>query len=333
MYLDKLGAPLVSMARALMLAKGNHQAAAKIAQHRRALPHVVECLKTVVSPMTVTEAEGLSQYKQVSDGFLQSLAPRSAMDFIISQDGFKRVPMHTAIAVTTVGAVGFGPAEREVKTPTKVSLASSQLRERKCAAFVVANDELLRNTSAAGLNLLANELRRAVALQSDALFIASILETTGAYSVASTGVTAAAITLDLTEALDALEYGADARLFLVAPVEYVKRIAMARGTAGSPAFPAATVLGGSISGITIVPSDAAEDAILLDASQMAVDGGTIVLDASEQAALQMQDPTTASPDALHSLWQNNQKALRAERVFGCELLRSTGAAVISTTTV
>jgi hypothetical protein len=235
-YLDKQGAPLVSMARALMLAKGSHLQAAKIAEHRRALPHVIDCLKAAVTPMTVTEAEGLSQYKQVSDGFLQSLAPHSALDFIISQDGFKRVPMHTVIAVTTVGATGFGPTEREIKTPTKVQLAGAQLRERKCAAFVVANDELLRNTSAAGLNLLANELRRAVALESDRLFIASILETTGAYSTASTGTTAAQITTDLGNALDALEYGSDARLFLIAPVEYVKAIAMARGTASRVPF-------------------------------------------------------------------------------------------------
>jgi HK97 family phage major capsid protein len=334
MYLDKLGSPLVSMARALMLAKGNHREAAKIAQHRRALPHIIDILKSPVAPITIAEAEGLAPYKQVSDGFLQSLAPHSALDYIISQDGFLRVPMHTRIAVTTVGAIGYGPAEREVKTPSELTLASAQLKERKCAAFVVASDELLRNTSAAGLSLLAGELRRAVALESDRLFLAGILETTGAYSTASTGTTAAQIAADIGNALDALEYGSNARLFLIVSPEYAKHIAMARGTGDAPAFPAANVLGGSISGVTIVLSDAAEDAILIDASQCAVDPGTVVLDASEQASLQMQNPTTSgTPDNLVSLWQSNMKALRCERVFGCEVLRAAAASVISTTTV
>ena len=168
-----------------------------------------------------------------------------------------------------------------------------------------------------------------MAVESDRIFLAAIAEQTGAYSTAGTGTSAAQIAADIAEALEHLTYGADARLYLIAPVKYAKAIAMARGTAGSPAFPEASLLGGSISGMQIVPSDAAEDVVILDASQMAVDGGTVVVDASEQATLQLTDTPTDGTTNFTNLWQNNMKALRCERVFGAELLRSTAASVIS----
>ena len=329
---QKIAAPFASLARFLMLAKGSRSEALELAKNGYALPVVTDILKSAIevgSTSDSTWASALAPMRSVSDGFLQSLAPFSALDRIISDGAFKVVPLHSRIAVTTVGATGGTFAEREIKTPTKVQLENAELKLRKCAAFVAVTDELLRHGGAPALALLSGELRKAVAIESDRLFLAAIAEQTGAYSTASTGTSAAQITADIAEAMEHLTYGADARLYLIAPVMYCKAIAMARGAAGAAAFPDTTMLGGSISGMQIVPSDAADSVVILDASQMAVDGGIVVVDASENALLQLDTETTDAPATVYSLWQNNMKALKAERVFGAELLRASAATVIS----
>jgi len=48
--------------------------------------------------------------------------------------------------------------------------------------------------------------------------------------------------------------------------------------------------------------------------------------------LQMTDTPTDGIAALTSLFQDNMRALRAERIFGAELLRASAASVISTVT-
>jgi hypothetical protein len=84
-------------------------------------------------------------------------------------------------------------------------------------------------------------------------------------------------------------------------------------------------------------SDAAAAGVLLlfDASQVAVSSGTIELDRSNAATLQLDTapdspPLTSSPYV--SLWQQNMSALRAERFFGVSRLRTTAAASISSFT-
>ena len=179
---------------------------------------------------------------------------------------------------------------------TKLELSAAQLAERKVTATIVISEELLKHSGAGSLNLLSNELRRSVGIASDGVFLSAIAGASDVSSFSSSGDSSAQITSDLTGALDNLEYGADARLFLICPVEYAKRIATATGTGGSRTFPDASLLGGSLFGsITVVPSDAATDALLVDASQIAAASDVIVLDASEHASVQMDDGPTSGP--------------------------------------
>ena len=67
----------------------------------------------------------------------------------------------------------------------------------------------------------------------------------------------------------------------------------------------------------------ASTALLVDARQVAASAGTVSLAASGQATVDMGGPDTTS------LWQKNMLGLRAERFFGYELLRETGAAVVT----
>jgi HK97 family phage major capsid protein len=331
---DRKASPFAAYARCLLLGKGSTREALNFATNRRLVPTVIDALKSAVEAGTTVSADysSLAPYRTISDAFLESMGAFSAFDRILQAGAFRSVPLRTRIVLTSSAATGYLVAEGDAKPMSKLELSNSQLTERKVTATLVMAEELLKQSGAAALNLLSNELRRSVGIASDGVFLSAIAEASDVSSIASTGTSAAQITNDLTEALDDLSYGSDARLFLVCPVQYAKRIAMARGTAGSPAFPDATVLGGSINGITIVPSDAAMDALLIDAAQIAASSDTIVLDSSEHASVQMDDSPTSGVVAMVSLWQQNLRGLRAHRVFGCELLRSSAAVVITGTT-
>ena len=87
--------------------------------------------------------------------------------------------------------------------------------------------------------------------------------------------------------------------------------------------------GGSICGIPVLVSDGiADDAgILIDASQVVSNPGTVTLDASSKASLAMDNAPTPAMAAALSLWQTNNRAVRSERWFSFEAVGS-GVAVL-----
>jgi hypothetical protein len=146
----------------------------------------------------------------------------------------------------------------------------------------------------------------------------------------ATGSDLSAFLADLNVALAVLEMGSTSRVYMIAPPRLVKAIALMRGSTGALSFPNLTIRGGDISGITVTPSDALTDSIvILDAQQVAADASVVVLDNSRQASLQLDDAPTDGATNVTSLWQSNLVGLRAERWWGSELLRSNGAVVIA----
>ena len=107
-------------------------------------------------------------------------------------------------------------------------------------------------------------------------------------------------------------------------------MALLRSSGGAPAFPDLGILGGNISGVVVVPSDALTNkAILLDAAQAVVDVGPIIPSKSTQAALQLSDTPTDGATSLVSLWQTNSVAIKLERWWGFALLSSSAAVTIT----
>jgi hypothetical protein len=249
----------------------------------------------------------------------------------LSDGAFKTVPVRTRISVVSTALTGSTVGERVAKPISELELDTAELVERKCAGILVVSEELLRFGGAGSLNLLNNELRKSVAIASDVVFVDQMLNDTNISSFASSGMTASALVTDITSALDNLSYGSDGKLYLVASAETCKMIAMARASGAAPTFPDATLTGGSISGMQIVASDAVGDVMLiLDASQVAANSGQVVLDASSEAAVELNNSPTSSPTAMTSLWQQGLRGLRAERTgFGVELLRPTAAVAIT----
>jgi hypothetical protein len=127
-----------------------------------------------------------------------------------------------------------------------------------------------------------------------------------------------------------INLGANSKVYLIAPPKWIRVVALTRTSGGAPAFPGLDILGGSISGIAVLPSDALTDtAILLDASQCAVDVGPILPDKTTQSALQLDDDPSGGEQTLTSLWQANLAGLRFERWWGFELLASDAAVKIT----
>jgi HK97 family phage major capsid protein len=203
------------------------------------------------------------------------------------------------------------------------------LEPLKVSALIAVNEELARSTLPAAIARFGNELRRACALATDNAFLAAIAATAGVTSNASTGLTAAAFVSDLDTALQAVSIGATSKLYLILPPNVCKTVALLRDT-GGPLFPSMTVTGGTISGVRVIVSDAAEDtATLVDASQVASESDLIILDRSTHASLQLDDNPTSGAYQLGSLWQRNMVGMKAERMFGVELLRADAAALIT----
>ena len=277
-----------------------------------------------------TWAAELADYKTIADSFLTSLQPYGAFDAIFTGGGFLKLPLKTNVIVVTSPAVGASVLDEAQPKPTsKLELANRELTEHKCACTVVVTDALAKSMSPAANDLIGNQLRAGIAKSTDEMFL-NCLDSTGVESNASTGLTAAQFTADLDKALHAVNLGVNSKPYLVLPASVVKHLALVRDTGGALAFPQLLVNGGSIQGIRVVISDAASTSgVLLDSSQVAAASDTISLSTAEHASIALDDDPTSGPVQMTSLWQSNMKAIRAERYFGCELLRSDAAALIT----
>jgi hypothetical protein len=113
-------------------------------------------------------------------------------------------------------------------------------------------------------------------------------------------------------------------------------LAFLRNALGQPAFPGMTPTGGTLEGVPVRVSQylannggsGGAPFILVDESEVYLaDDGSVTVDASEQASIEMNDAPTSNsgtPTAasLVSMWQTNSIALRAERFIWWGLRRS-----------
>jgi hypothetical protein len=322
-----------TIAKMIAASKGDAGLASQMSRARRASPRVLEILdKAAVDVGLLNDpgnwADPLAQsYGQVAAGFVESLRYSSAFDAIAAANGFRPVPMKTRVSVVTLGATGAEVAQGFSKPISRLELESGTLDPRKAAAVVVVSQELARNASPAALDLFGRELRSACGAATDSAFLAALAAADG--SPTTTGGDAAEDALaDLSGALASIDGSATSRYFaVIAPAT-----AKAWAFFGEHAFRNMTPAGGSLGGVPITVSDSLPGGvkiIALDANQIAAAPGTVVLDGASHATIALDgESTEGPPQTLTSLWQKNLRAIRAERVFGFELLRASAVAVI-----
>jgi len=275
--------------------------------------------------------EELGAYLDLVRSFLASLRSVGAFDRLLA-DGMLRLPLRTRIVAVSLGATAYIVGRGAAKPISKLQLADKELDQTKAAAILVVSDELARSVTPEAQALFSRELRAVVASVTDQKFISII--TSGISPISSSGSSSAFdVRADLAAALDAITTSAASRLYVICDSITAKALAIKVDADGGAAFPQMTPMGGTVAGVPVVVSDGvvAGTLVVVDATGIAAGAGTVVLDASEHGALEMDSTPDSPPVAsteLLSLWQHDLTALKAERAFGCERLRDTAVAVI-----
>jgi HK97 family phage major capsid protein len=323
-----------AIARLLMLTKGDRSEAAEIAQARRMSSRVVDIFrKSAVQPVSLTTASSLAEFTGTTAAFLASLRSVGAFDRMLPD--MRVVPARSRIASTVLGATGYVHGEGAAKPITRLDFTGHTLEETEVAAILVQSDELVKALSPESGTLIRNELASAVAAVTDAEFLNLI--TANLTPLVSVGATSNQIMQDISRLLNALDVDQNSKVYILAQPNTVKTIATkVSGTTGEFAFPTVTVnpLGGTLTGCPLIASDGVPNGemIAIDANAVAASTSALGTEFFRHSDIQMSDapdsPPTGSTMRI-SLWQSNLTALLLRRRFGCELLRTTGASMLS----
>ena len=341
------GTAFTRYAMALMAGKGNLMQSAEIAKRWDDTPQVETVLKAAVAAGTTTDtnwAKPLVEYSNMASEFAELLRPATILGRI---DGLRRVPFNIKVPRQTGGASASWVGEGAPKPVSSLAFDSITLGHTKVAGIVVMTEELVRFSNPAAEDIVRRDLVETIGGLIDKDFVdpgkaavegvspASI--TNGVTPVVASGTTADHLRADV-QALMAKFIAANMSLsgaVWIMTETQALAIAMLLNPLGQPEFPGLSINGGTAGtffGIPVILSEniSAQDEvtgppaipagsriILAKASEiMLADDGQVMLDASNQASLQMDSAPTNPPTAttvMVSLWQMNMVGIRAER--------------------
>ena len=311
----------IQIARFLAIAKGTRTYARDLAVAHGASRRV-EGILTRADPGALAPGGSpgwgadLGEYAIVAEAFVASLRNSGAYDRMAGD--MISVPLRARFAVSGTAVVGDATDEGAAKTVFDLAIDGDLLTPKKIAAIVVVTSDLLKLGGPAAERLLDRELRNAVVAGTDKSVLADLVAATT--PVASSGN----LLEDLSALLAAMSYGSDARLYFIIRPEDVAQAATTQEVAG-PAYPTLGIGGGSVAGVQVLVSDQLADgvAVLVDATQVLTGTTPLTLDASGNAALYLQGET------LRSMFQQDEVALRSERMVAVHVLRDTAVASLS----
>lgn len=299
-------------------------------------------LKAAVAAGTTLEstwASPLVEAQNFMGDFINYLRPRT----LIGQAQFRPVPFNVRIAGQTSGGTAGWVGQGKAKPVTKFDFNDTTIPFTKVAAIAVITQELARFSDPSAEMLVRDSLADCVIARVDTdLFDpdlaavsnvapAGLLNGVSPVSVVGNTVdygdpdTVRAAIAVLWNAWDSTYLGARPAYYTTPAV--ARQLAMSREALGTSAFPDMGMNGGSIDGVPVRVSQylannggsGGAPFILVDEAEIYLaDDGSVTLDASDVASIQMDDapghdsstPTAAS---LVSMWQTNSIAFRAER--------------------
>jgi hypothetical protein len=320
-------ADFIELTRIHFLAKLNQTSHWEIARMRNPSGVVLDLVtKGAIAPGATTDAGSIGILQNMAEAFLQSLGLFSAFDSILAAGGFLNTPLRTRIFSTTLAGTGYEVDESRLKPVTKLSLAQNQIVRWKTIGIVALSQELVRSISSAAADFINRELSYAVGHITDQTFCGHLTGNTGTPSVASSGATAANFLTDVAAALALIGYGSTSKMFLIVPPVLHRRLLTLRDNGGW------IMTGGSVGDdIRVVRTDALTNtAILLDGTQIAAASDGVSFSDSRAASLILDDnPTSGAPSHLTSAFQSNLVFMKAERYFGCEVIRDNALCLIT----
>jgi len=332
-------------AMVLAASKGNIFSAKAIAEKHFPNDHVLKTvMKSAVEAGTTTKPEwagALVEYSTLATDFIEFLRPRTIIGRFGTDNipALRRIPFNVHIKGQTASGSAAWVGEGYAKPVTKAGFNDVYLGWAKVSAISVITEELIRFSDPSAEMMVRDDLANAAIERIDMDFIdpakaagqgataspSSI--TNGITPIASTGNDAESIRRDIGN----LWAVADSTNMPVTGAVYITDSKTARGLSlmrnalGNAEFPGISVLGGTFEGVPVIVSNyvpATSDGslfILAFAPEIFLaDDGTVTLDASREASIQMDtapDHNSGSPKSaeLVSMYQTNSVALRAER--------------------
>lgn len=334
------GTAFTRYAIALCRAKGFTPHALEIARAQKSwreqTPEVERVLKAAVDAGTTTDAgwaSELADYTYMAAEFIEFLRPQTIIGKI---NGLRRVPFNIKMPLQDAGSSVNWVGEGAVKPVSKLNFDTVTLRFAKAAGIVVLTDELVRFSNPSAEALVRADLAAAIAQFLDEQFVdptvtavtnvspASV--TNGAAHSGASGTTAAAVRTDFKTLLTALlnaNIAPSGGTWIMQPVLAVSLGLMLNALA-QPEFPSINADGGTFLGYQVVTSNSVPSGVIVflkPSEIMLADDGQVVIDASREASLVMDDGASPVGTTLVSLWQRNMVALRAERFINWQRRR------------
>lgn len=341
------GTAFTRFAMALMAGKGNLMQSAEIAKRwSDQTPEVETVLKAAVAAGTTTDAawaKPLVEYTNMASEFAELLRPATIIGRI---PGLRNVPFNIKVPRQTGGSSASWVGEGAPKPVSALAFDQINLGVTKLAGIVVMTDELVRFSNPSAEAIVRQDLIDTIVQTMDRDFVdpanagsagvkpASI--TNGVTPVVASGTTADHVRRDV-QALMGKFVTANMSLagavFIMTEMRALS-LALMLNALGQREFPEIQIngeSGGRFFGLPVVLSEnipanpgagdplvgAGDRIILAKASEiMLADDGETLLDASNQASLQMDSAPTNPPVAatvMVSLWQMNLVGIRAER--------------------
>jgi HK97 family phage major capsid protein/HK97 family phage prohead protease len=329
------GIAFTRYACALMQSKGNLMQAEQIAKKwDDSTPEVGISIKAAVaagSTSDTTWAAPLVQYNDMVGEFIEYLRNATILGKLTS---LRKVPFNTRIPRQTAGVTGAFVGEGAPAPVNKMDFDNITLPWAKAECIVVLTKELARLGSPNAEALARDDLIRGVSEYLDKRFVdpsfagvanispASV--TFGVTPLASGGQTVAAITDDAERMIRAF---VNARLslqsgaWLMSP-ETALALSMTRGTQDNFMFPDISQNGGTFFKLPVITSKSVTAAgsptdghiVLIDQNEVLLaDDGQMMIDASAEASVQMNDAPSAGAQSLVSFWQMGLLGLKVER--------------------
>ncbi|HEK0565637.1 TPA: phage major capsid protein [Proteus mirabilis] len=350
---DEKLAPGIEFARyvkCLAASKGNTTQALEIAKSQYPeQPRIQNVLKAAVNAGTTTDpqwAGALTDYQHFAGDFIDFLRPKT----IIGQFGIGgipslfRIPFNVRIPGQISGGKGYWVGQGDPNPLTKFDFQSIQLGFAKVANIAVLTDELVRFSNPAADTLVRNALAAAIIERIDIDFIdpnkAEVINvspasiTHGVKAIPSTGNPESDVEA-VFEAFLKANLSPTSGVWIMSSMTALALSKM-KNPLGQKMYPDLSFLGGTFQGLpAIVSQYAGEQLILVNAQDVYLaDDGQVVIDASREASLQMEDsPTNSSKTGtgaqLVSMFQTNSVAIRAERFINWRKRRPEAVAYVS----
>lgn len=283
-----------------------------------------------------TWASPLIAYTQAANLFADYLRPGTIIGKL---NQLRMVPFNVQIPRMTTGAAVNWVGENAPKPVTSEAFDSITLRWAKAAAIIAITQELARFSSPAAEGLVRDDLRRAMTEFLDRQFIDSSVAavtnvspasvTNGVSAVTPTGTTASAFRTDVKTLLAPImtaNIPLDSGAWIMHPTTALS-LGLMQNSLGQSVFQGISRTGGELLGFPVVastnvpaaggsPADGYMIIFIVQDEVLVADDGVTIIDASDQASIQMDTAPDSPPSASSayvSLWQMNWVGLRVER--------------------